>query len=266
MVDIHTHSRFSFDGKYPMNEMIASACQKGLKYYGISEHFNYDYLPQINQWQGPTDVAGYFQTARRCQEEYAEKIHFLVGCEFGFTEDEKTHEDYKQILAEYKPDYVINSVHSMGGVDFSLLKKVLKKKDAIEAYLQRVRKSLDVPYHYDIVGHFSYILRYVEQGNAQELFREYYIEIKDILKTIIEKDKILEINTSTYGLAQSSLPNEQILQLYYQLGGRKVSFGSDAHDTVRIGDKQDVVVEMLKEIGFQSFTIPFRGELLQYEI
>ncbi len=266
MVDVHTHGIFSFDGKYPINEMIEAACQKGLEYYGISEHFNYDYLPQINHWQGPTDVSGYFQNARRCQAEYAEKIHFLVGCEFGFTEDEKTYEEYRQVIQEYKPDYVINSVHSMGGVDFSLLKKVLKKQDAMEAYLQRVRKSLEAPYHYDIVGHFSYILRYVEQGNAEEFFAQYRGEIADILKTIIAKDKILEVNTSTYGLAQDSLPDAQILRLYYQLGGRKVSFGSDAHDTVRIADKQDVVVNMLKEIGFQCFTIPFKGEHLQYAI
>ena len=41
--DIHTHTKFSADGRNSIEEMIAAAMQKGLAWYGISEHFNYDY-------------------------------------------------------------------------------------------------------------------------------------------------------------------------------------------------------------------------------
>jgi len=62
------------------------------------------------------------------------------------------------------------------------------------------------------------------------------------------------------------LPAEPILRRYYELGGRKISFGSDAHLTERIGDKREEVMEMLKKIGFTYVTVPFRGEYIKIEL
>ena len=45
-----------------------------------------------------------------------------------------------------------------------------------------------------------------------------------------------------------------------------VSYGSDAHFISRIADKRDEVVEMLKEIGFEYVTVPFKGEYIKVEL
>ena len=60
----------------------------------------------------------------------------------------------------------------------------------------------------------------IENGAANK-------EIDEILQVIIQKDKILEVNSSTKGMGLS-VTSEEILQRYYQLGGRKISFASDA--------------------------------------
>ena len=44
LTDVHTHSTFSADGKSPLSDMLATAYGKGLGIYGVSEHFDYDYL------------------------------------------------------------------------------------------------------------------------------------------------------------------------------------------------------------------------------
>ena len=95
---------------------------------------------------------------------------------------------------------------------------------------------------------------------------EYGEEIDDILKTIIAKGKILEVNSSTKIPNQISLPDLPIVQRYYDLGGRKVSFGSDAHFKERILDKREELVSALKKIGFTYITVPFKGEYIQVEI
>ena len=44
LTDVHTHSAYSNDGISPLEEMVFAAKAQGLSYYGVSEHFDYDYL------------------------------------------------------------------------------------------------------------------------------------------------------------------------------------------------------------------------------
>ena len=86
------------------------------------------------------------------------------------------------------------------------------------------------------------------------------------MKTVIAKDKILEVNSASKMRETMTLPSENILQRYYELGGRKISFGSDAHFKERVADKREEVVDMLKRIGFTHITVPFRGEHIKVEL
>jgi len=74
------------------------------------------------------------------------------------------------------------------------------------------------------------------------------------------------VNSSTKGLNMLALPGEEILRRYYELGGRKVSFGADAHNVERIAEKREEVVALLKQIGFTHVTVPCRGEHIEIEI
>ncbi len=265
-IDIHTHSTFSFDGVDTLKNMVKTAYEKGIAYYGVAEHYNADYSDSVNELLAKTDTAKYFRCAKKLQKKYSGKMTVLAGCEFGFAPDPSVYEQYQNILDTYAPDFVINSVHSVGGIDFAWLRKVLNKEDACQRYLGTVRQSLEAPYAYDIVAHIQYVLRYVDGMDAALFFDMYGEQIRDILQTIIDKNKILEVNTSSYGLAQDTLPDERILTLYYTLGGRKISFGSDAHAVNRVGDKWDSVVELLKKIGFTHLTIPCRGKHIEFPL
>ncbi len=269
LTDMHTHTAFSPDADDRAEDMLLAAQKKGLAFYGISDHFEFDY----NLLKMPKEVVleylnfneeEYFHALRHLQEDYEGVMNVAVGAEFGYTENEKVQGRYALICQKYCPDFIINSVHGGDGLDFAFQDFPKDKKAVYGAYLALVRKSLDVPYPYDIVGHFGYIARYVPF--ADKSFAGFEKEIDDILLTVIQKDKILEVNTAVKGLAQATLPSAGILKRYFELGGRKLSFGSDAHNTERIAEGREGVAELLKAIGFTHITVPFKGERIKVEL
>ncbi|MBQ5926512.1 MAG: histidinol-phosphatase HisJ family protein [Clostridia bacterium] len=270
--DLHNHTTFSHDGMQEIEEAVETAYRTELRYFGISEHFDYDYIFNRVRFQDGkppfmTDADAYFTKARKIQKAYqGKKTEILVGAEFGFAEDEATFKKYLETYEKYRPDYVINSVHSHYGSEFcdedflDANGNLRKKRDIVLEYLTLVKKSLSVPYPYDIVGHISYLCRYLKQEDKSIAYEEYKAEYDEIFKEIIQKDKILEINTASKNLPFDFLPRADVVKGYYDLGGRKISFGSDAHDSFRIGEKRDLVEKALKEIGFEGITVPKNGE------
>ena len=271
LTDMHTHSTFSHDGRNTAAEMLEKAQQMGVAFYGLSEHFDYDYDVEKlapGQYKAPTTAheEEAFHVARHLQEDYEGVMNVAIGAEFGFSEKEEVQGRYAMSYEKYRPDFVINSVHSANGVDYYYHVDEGEKGETYRNYLRLIRKSLDVPYHYDIVGHIGYLARYVSYEDRSFNLEQFGEEIDDILQTIIQKDKILEVNSSTKQLPQLCMPDLNILQRYYDLGGRKVSFGSDAHDTFRILEKREQIVVALKRIGFTYITVPFKGEHIKGEI
>ena len=277
LTDMHTHTSFSPDADDRAEDMLFAAQKKGLAFYGISDHFEFDY----NLLKMPKEVVSaylnldeeeYFHTLRHLQEDYEGVMNVAVGAEFGYSEDEKVQGRYALTYEKYHPDFVVNSVHSSGGRDFACVRysptaKISgSKKEVYGNYLRLIRASLDAPYPYDIVGHIGYAARYVPFKDKNFYLEEFGEEIDDILLTIIKKDKILEVNSANKTLENRTLPARHIIERYFELGGRKISFGSDAHFIERIGDKRGEIVEMLKEIGFTYLTVPFRGEHIKVEI
>ena len=270
--DIHTHTKFSADGRNSIEEMIAAAMQKGLAWYGISEHFNYDYdrlhLTIDGQEVPPIDERAYFTRARELQKQLRGKLHLLVGAEFGYDNANSTLQRYIETEQEYSPDFIVNSVHTCLGMDcyFPHYCVGKSKEYAYNAYLYRVLESLDAPYRYDIVAHIGYCSRNATYPDPKLRYEDYADVLDEILKRIIARGKILEVNSSAKTAGSPFIPDTDILERYFELGGRMVSFASDAHDTTRIADRRDIVVAALKKVGFTHLTIPDKGRYLQLEI
>jgi len=273
LTDMHTHSRFSFDGEDELTKMLATAYEKGVAFYGVCEHLDYD-LIERGMYECP-NAEEYFHEARHLQEDYAGAMNVAVGMEFGFSKEERFWEKYATFYERYRPDYVINSVHALAGEDYYDRTPFYKKgkdggeKSKLESYreyFECVRASLETPYPYDIVGHFGYCTRYAPYVDRVATLAEFGEAIDGVLRRIIELDKILEINSSNKGGVSSFLPSKEILERYFALGGRKVSFGSDAHFCSRVGDKWAEAVALLKEIGFTYLTVPYRGEHVKVEM
>jgi histidinol-phosphatase (PHP family) len=272
MVDMHTHSAFSHDGRAELKDMLAAAQKMGVDFYGVSEHCTFEEdLSTIADEDLRARILAeggedYFHAARHLQEDYEGVMNVAVGAELGFGDDDSVKARYIEFCKKFRPDYIINSVHTMKGKDLARLKIDEDKKTVYGEYLALVRRSLDAPYPYDIVGHIGYAARYVPYENVNFDLDEFGEQIDDIFRIIIAKGKILEVNSASKQLKQRSVPDKPLLKRYYELGGRKICFGSDAHSPDRIADKWEETVQTLKEIGFAYLTLPFRGEEIKIEI
>ena len=266
LTDVHTHTSFSPDGEDSLDRMVERAEALGISYYGIAEHFDYDYLVNgIPFGEEPAvfiDEEAYFKSAREAQRKA--KLCLLVGGEFGFTTNPEAHRLYQRVIERYRPDFVVNSVHTNGRGDyyFPQTYRGRTREETFSEYLSLVKKSLAAPYSYDIVAHFCYPVRYAPYEKREITLLEYGRQIDEILREIIERDKILEVNSSAKGAGELFLPGREIVARYFALGGRKVSFASDAHDVSRILERRETIVRVLREIGFTEITVPVRGKHL----
>jgi histidinol-phosphatase (PHP family) len=271
LTDLHTHTTFSADGKATLSAMYKAAEAQELAFWGISEHFDYDYKVNNILFCGKSisyiDEHAYFTSAKVLQRDNR-TMCILVGAEFGFARSPEAHSLYIQAIETHNPDYVINSVHTNGKYDYCdpAVFEGRDKQSVYGEYLSIVRESLDAPYPYDIVGHLGYCTRKAPYSDSVMHYAEFADQLDDILKTVIAKDKILEVNTAVSNQPTDFLPYREILERYYALGGRKITYGSDAHETKRLCSKRTIVLQVLKEIGFTHLTIPFRGKRFRVAI
>lgn len=115
--------------------------------------------------------------------------------------------------------------------------------------LLNVAKNFD---GYESVAHLDLITRYDKRGAYP--FEKIKPVIVDIFETLIKKEKAIEINTSSwkYGLPDTT-PCREMLELYYEMGGKLLTIGSDSHNTEHMGEYVDRAKDIFKEIGFKEF-------------
>ena len=207
LTDIHTHSAFSADGETALAEMLARARSLGVAYYGVSEHFDYDYLAEGILAEGKpvpmVDAPAYFAEARRLQAQFAPSMRVLVGGEFGFTPNRAAQARYLAVIERYAPDFIVNSVHTVDGYDpwFAEYFTGKSRREAYARYLARVRESLEAPYRYDIVAHIGYVGRNAPYPSPALRYEEFPDELDDILRRIIARD-IAEVSHNVVGIGR----------------------------------------------------------------
>lgn len=255
--DCHTHCKHSHDTDYEPTVMLNKAIALGAQYYAFTDHDDRDYLytlPQYGETQ-QLNVQKHIDEILHLQKLYADRIYVGLGIECSYSP--YAEDDYLTDLSLTDQwDIVLNSVHTVGGHDvyFAEYFKTFDKNAAYRNYLHTVLDSLDVKYHYDVVGHIGYVTRKAPFGDKNAItYGEFGDIIDAILRSIVSKGVSLEINTHTgcKGLGGNFIPDESIIDRYIELGGCDFTFGSDAHQDVRVLDKYGVVRDMLLAKGIR---------------
>ncbi len=256
--DSHVHSRNSSDGRDRIADIVREAEEKGLCYLAITDHLDLE----LKYGGGHTpvrwrhiDLDAYYaewSEAKREAEARGSKVDLRLGIEAGYGEN--VCDRYLDTLSRYPFDVVINSVHFVGGWDVYFPNAFLfkRKRTVYGEYLGNILKSLDAPYHYDIVAHIGYVTRNAPYIDKSLVFADFPDKFERILKGIIDRGKSLEVNTHT-----TLFPSVELLEKYYSYGGRRISFGSDSHHAELCKDYEQTA-RLLKDIGFTEFTV-FEG-------
>lgn len=268
--DCHMHTAFSADSPTPMEDQIQAAVAAGLSAVCFTEHVDLD-SPFRNAPKGDPegdfhiDYPGYLETFLRLKGQYQDQIRLLFGLEMGLNTNyipEIT--DY--ISAHPDFDFIIGSTHSardrMDPYYDSFFDGPLDPyRDYFETSLANVRAFCRANV-FDSYGHLDYILRCgpsSADGSCKErtssyLYAQYADLIDPILQELIDAGKALELNTSPLkkGFPETN-PGKAILKRYYEMGGRLITVGSDAHVPAAVGYGLASAAALLKECGFTQY-------------
>lgn len=252
LIDVHLHSDFSFDSSEKVENYVERAQAAGVPVIGFSEHYDYDAVLDGADIS-VADIPNYVAELRRLRAKY-ESPEILCGIEFGYRD--VSVEKYRELIADYDFDYVINSVHTLAGRGDCFHDEFFAGKSLKESYsdyLKTVYKSVKSDFDFQIIGHIGYVSRYRKGDGARLSYGDFSDILDEILREIIRRDKCLEINTSVGSSGSSFLPDTDIIKRYLQLGGKLISYGSDAHEVKNYQRNSEKLCEFLKSQGVSEF-------------
>ena len=235
LFDSHMHTRFSTDSKMDIKEAIAKGRELGIG-ITITEHMDILYPePQAFIF----DAAQYFAEYNQYRSD-----NVLLGIEIGMRSD--CLEENCSLIEAYPFDYVIGSVHVIDSIDI-YAPDFYHGKSKQEVYRQYFATMLQCVTCYDGIhslGHIDYIARYARFADTEVYYSEFKEHIDEILIMLANKGKALEINTKRLGSKEAVEIIMPIYKRFYEVGGRLVTVGSDAHRVEEIGRGLDTGLEI----------------------
>ena len=258
IADSHMHSTFSTDSKIPPKDLAEKAIERGLKIITITDHMDCEWT--VDPTQYIFDENEYIPFMRKLAEEYAGRLDIRCGMEFGFRNEEDVVAKIDKRWNELKGldfDFIIGSTHlyDYGDPYYPEFWEGHSTYERLRQYYEATLFNVTHYKDYDIYGHLDYAARYVPKDSHIEPTRFLSI-IEEILRTIIEDGKGLEINTSRLNKG-FSLPNPHpmILKMYKAMGGEIITVGSDAHKVEYVGGNLDKAREILLDCGFKHYAV-----------
>lgn len=257
--DMHIHSCFSSDSTEKPEAIIETAIAKGYSYIYFTDHHDMDFPvhPSEPFMDFQLDFEKYIEKLSGLKEKYHDQIEIRIGIEQGICPE--TAPKIADLSNRYPFDFVIGSSHlsSLKGGD-PYYPEYYANRHAIDAYRKYFiseAENVRLTEGFDVYGHLDYAVRYCPDPSFEYHFEDYRDIFEVLLKRLIEKGKGIEINTS--GITKIGYPHPHIeaLKLYKKLGGEIITVGSDAHTKEQIGFGFETAEKLLKESGFQYYTV-----------
>lgn len=248
--DYHMHTRFSCDSRATMAEMCRSAIEKGLPEIGITDHYD---LHPSDECRDYFRADEWWAELERCREEFAGRLVIRAGVELG--EPHLFAPEAQSLLARYPYDYSLGSLHHPG--EHSVFKRAYFEVPMDEGYgryfaeLERMTRAGG----FDVLGHFDVVLRYGVRSYGGYDPGRYEDAIRPILQNCIDHEIALDINTAVVRRSAAQLcPGVQVLTWYKEMGGRRITLGSDAHKPENVGADLDLAIAAARQAGFEHVT------------
>lgn len=260
--DYHTHTIFSDDSEYPMEECVKDAISLRIKEICFTDHVDYGVKYDLKDLK-PEEVEGkvlnvdfekYFPEIERVKELYKGNISIKTGLEFGV--QKQTIPQYEELFKKYPFDFIIMSVHEIDNKELwnHSFQDGKTEAEYYSLYFENIYYLVQNFHNYSVLGHLDLLKRYDEKDGYNPFVENKEI-ITKILKYIIADGKGIELNTSTkkYHL-DDLMPSRDILRLYLELGGEILTIGSDSHCKKDLTNSHiEELKQELREIGFKKF-------------
>jgi histidinol-phosphatase (PHP family) len=229
-LDAHLHTDLSPDSDVPVDVFAAQAVERGIPELAITDHVDFEPGAPATTY---TTFGQRERIVRDAAERWADRgVAIRFGVEI--TWDSRFETDIREHLARHAYDFVIGSVHvyrdspyAAGNIAGWVAGRSLAA--IVAPYFDEVAAAARAGL-FDALGHLDFVKRYLaphvtaaDLAAAPELY-------DPILHALVDTGTALEINTS--GLRQpanETYPSPAIVARYRELGGRRITIGSDAH-------------------------------------
>ncbi len=249
IADCHMHTEFSTDCTIPMEQQIEQAIKLGIPHICLTDHYDMDF--PTGEFQLDTDA--YMKKIRQMQETYQGQISVGFGVELGL--QESLEDRIREYTRSYPFDYVIGSMHLLDGYDpyHGEIFQLYGTEETFRRYFQATAEMLKKDMDIDTLAHMDYVVRYGDYTRYS--YRAYGDEIDTILRRLIEKGIALEVNTGGQRKTPYPNPHPDVLKRYRELGGERITVGSDSHFPEHVGYAFCEIQEVLKNSGFSYYTV-----------
>ena len=254
LFDCHMHCHFSGDSEANPYDLAQRAVDIGLQGICFTDHLDIDYKETPGLFD--LDIPAYHKEISDVKNAYAGKLDISWGIELGL--QPYLTEKNNQIIKENDFDFVIGSTHVVKQTDiyYPAYYDGRSEDKCYREYFEETLKNAQSDVDFDVYGHLDYVVRYGPNKNQFYSYEKFADVIDEILRTLIHKRKGIELNMAgfKYGLGHAH-PTMETLKRYKELGGEIITLGSDGHAPEQIAWQFDKVPEILKEAGFDYFTI-----------
>ncbi len=265
IIDMHIHSDNSPDGNHSPMFICEQAVDKGLRAVAITDHCEID--SYFERRFNSSIFHSYFET-NKARTAFEGQILVLAGIELGqpLYDAELT----EKILNTYSFDVVLGSIHKPKGMGCDIKEIDYTKIDVYEFmtnYFQELTDLAESPL-VDVIAHITCPMRGIIGTYGIDFdYSKISAATDKLLKTIINNNKCLEINTS--GLShpmKNTMPDESIIRRYKELGGKHITLGSDSHAAYTVGNGIKEGLSVAKRCGFDNITFYVKRQMFQLGI
>ncbi|MCL1998864.1 MAG: histidinol-phosphatase HisJ family protein [Turicibacter sp.] len=250
--DTHIHTTASPDGTSTPEEIVEFAKKQNLGCI-FTEHadYNHQHEPMFC-----VDFESYPEDYIRYRDETT-----LLGLEINLSSE--CLELNAKNAADERLDFVIGSVHCIDDFDIGANSERTRAKfeehgeEFYARYFEYVLKNVKESDFFDSFGHIDYISRYSSLPERNVLYEKFHHLYDSILNALIERNKVLELNSSRLQEAGAVENLTKIYSRYTELGGKYVTLGSDAHTATAVGRNFDIAMRMVEAIGLEP--VYFKG-------
>ncbi len=253
--DTHMHTHFSGDSNADTFGMAEASIHAGVDGICFTDHMDLDYLEEESD-KYIIDIPAYLKEMQQVQSEFSGKLPVNIGVELGLQPHLK--QELPKIADMYPFDFIIGSSHMVHGVDpyYPKYYQGRTEDEGYREYFESILENLAVFDCFDVYGHIDYVVRYGPNKNQYYTYEKFADIIDEILRTLIQKGKGIELNTAgfKYGLGHPN-PTESILKRYHELGGEIITVGADAHKPEHVAYDFGKVPGILQLAGFKYYTV-----------
>lgn len=271
MISLHGgHSGdFCLHGEDSLRAMLDTAVTRGFSTFGVTAHAprssaDFLYEEEIEAGYTPSDLARdfdrYLATCRELIEEYDGRLEVLCGVELEAVPESSYVEEADSLRNLPGVDYVVGSVHHVGGLtidtsqgDFDRAVAACEGLDSMLVNYYELVGQMVERVRPEVVGHLDLPRLYAE-GRSELDSPAVRSAVGGVLEAVKATDGILDLNVGALakGLA-TPYPAPWIVELALELDV-PFCFGDDSHSKATVGAGVGAGREYLLGLGVETIT------------